>query len=301
MLGLIHSNENGIAYGDSTDYMASGQKASDWPRKCFNGLKNWQLGWYQSRQLALDNLFEEGHVVKLAAFVDFDRTAPDEPVVANVADELYLEYNLATSFNADTEEKQNEVTITTPGETGSEGLAGLNVKGLYKVSNFRNSGHELVIEVCKRDKGVLGANMMVVSVAYDKSLCQQIEEEYAKREHKIAREETPAPSSYPTHQPSTNSPSDFPSIQPSKTSSKTPTSIPSVSPSATPTNLPTFKPTKSPIAPTHQPSNRPSTIVPTSEPKIDYFTLIAKRQKKVMKRPVAEIDELKSLFDPNNR
>jgi hypothetical protein len=317
MLGLVHSNENGIAYGDSTDYMASGQKATDFPRKCFNGLKNWQLGWYQSRQLTLDKLFEEGYVVKLAAFVDFDRTAVDEPVVLNVADELYLEYNLAKSFNADTEEKVNEVTITAPGETGSDGLAGLDVKGLYKVSNFRNTGHELNIEVCKREKGVLGADMMIVSVAYDKSLCEQIEEEFAKREHIISRQVTPAPSSFPKYQRSTNSPSYLPSTRPSTTSSEYPSSLPStrpsttsseyptrspsISPSAIHTDLPTLKPTKSPVLPTKQPSSRPSFILPTSEPRIDYFTLIAKRQKKTMGKSAAEIDELKSLFDPNDR
>lgn len=301
MLGLVHSNENGIAYGDSTDYMASGQKASDWPRKCFNGLKNWQLGWYQSRQLILDSSFEQGHIVKLATFVDFDRVALDEPVVVNIADELYLQYNLAKGFNADTEEKANDITITGPGETGSEGLAGLNVKGMYKVSNFQNTGHELFIEVCKRDKGVLGADMMIVSVAYDISLCTQIDKEDTKREHKITRTVTPAPSSYPTPQSSTNIPSNVPTLHPTKTSSGSPTNFPSVSPSAPPSNFPTNKPTKSPVLPTYQPSNAPSRNLPTSEPKIDYFTLIAKRKKKIMGKTVTEIDELKSLFDPNNR
>lgn len=309
MLGLVHANEHGIAYGDATDYMASGQRASNWPLKCFNGLKNWQLGWYESRQLTLEKTFEKGYFLKLATFVDFDRTAPDEYVVINIADELYLQYNLAKGFNKDTEEKQNEVTITAPGDTGSEGLDGLKEKESHKVSNFKNSGRDLVVESCGRKTGILGADMMMISVAYDISLCKQIEEHTSTpSSHPTDQPTTKSPSTFPSMQPSkfysgspsTNSPSPFPSMQPSKVYSESPTVVsgnPSSAPSATPSKLETLKPLGPPILPKIHPPHRPPSIAPTSEPRIDYFTLIQNRQKQVMGKPVTEIDELKSLFD----
>ena len=52
-LGLHHSNTQGEAYQDYSGYMAAGYKDANWPRKAFNGHKNWLLGWYSSRHLSL--------------------------------------------------------------------------------------------------------------------------------------------------------------------------------------------------------------------------------------------------------
>jgi hypothetical protein len=332
MLGLLHSNEHGVAYGDSTDYMAAGNKAADWPRKCFNGVKNWQLGWYQSRQVTINSSFEQGHLIKLAAFVDFHRTAPDEPVVANIANDLYLQYNLAKGFNIDTEEKRNEVTITAPGESGSEGLAGLKEVGRYQVSNFQDSAHDLVIEVCKRQKGSLGAYMMLVSVAYDKSLCDQEKDEKAQRNYESDPVNAHVQSDPKTPKPSKASPVALPTVLPSEIPTGAPSSAPSKSPTKVPTGHPTILPTYNPIStesptnirskapttvpsdrPTEQPSNFPSQILskrpsnfptarpttspkPSRAPKINYKELLEKREKK-KGNPDVEIDHLEALFE----
>ena len=56
---------------------------------------------------------------------------------------------------------------------GSQSLAGLSVGELYKVSNFADSGKTLWIKCCKKIKGKAGADVMVVSIATEKSLCKK--------------------------------------------------------------------------------------------------------------------------------
>jgi hypothetical protein len=262
MIGLLHSNENGVAYGDSTDYMAAGHKEQDWPRKCFNGYKNWQLGWYKDRLLTLDTAFEEGHLVALAAFVDFSRTDSDEPVVINVINELFVQFNLARDFNIDTEEKRNEVTITAPGDNGSEGLVGLKEKESYRVPNFQATSKDLIIEVCTRHRGKLGAYSMWISIALEKSLCDEVKEEQVVKEYSDV-DISDYPSIAPTRQPVTLKPSPLPTTMPSNIPSRFPTYIPTGNPTSVPTmTIPS-------TAPSHQPSHIASqqpSIMPSYDP-----------------------------------
>lgn len=250
MLGLTHSNENGIAYGDSTGYMAAGRKAVDWPRKCFNGLENWQLKWYQNRQVTLDDSFESGHLINLASFVDFNKTASDEPVIVYLADEFYLQYNTAKDFNVDTEEKKDEVTITSAGKGGSDGLAGLKENERYIVPNFRNTTRALVVHACRKRKGSLGADVMLISIGLDTSLCGGVSATDVA--HTFALEQvTPLRTGLPTVAPTvapTISPTSAPSAAPTNAPSSAPSSVPSKSPTASPTLDPSPSPTKIPTA-----------------------------------------------------
>jgi hypothetical protein len=78
-----------MPYGDSTGYMAAGYRATNWPRKCFNGEMHWQLGWFLRRQKTLaKNVLAAGRLIKLATFVDYDRTDTDEPVLVRIDDML---------------------------------------------------------------------------------------------------------------------------------------------------------------------------------------------------------------------
>lgn len=154
--------------------MSAGHKQRDWPRKCFNGLENYQLGWFKDRELRMSQGFEMGFIIKLATFVDYQKSLQDEPVIVNIADQLFLQYNRAKEFNVDTEEKKDQVTITAPGQGGTEGLAGLDVKQQYTVQNFQNSGRTLVIDVCSKIVGANGEDIALMSIAYDKSLCSDM-------------------------------------------------------------------------------------------------------------------------------
>jgi hypothetical protein len=312
MIGLVHSNENGVAYGDSTDYMAAGHPAYDWPRKCFNGYKNWQLGWYKDRQIMLESLFDEGHIVKLASFVDFSRTDLDEPVVIVIANELYLVFNLARDFNIDTEEKRNQVTITIPGESGSEAAAGLKEKESYRVQNFQKTRKELVVEVCTRDRGNFGAYVMWVSIAFDKSLCDEAIEDIAVKGYRLSVDMSDSPSAAPSHKKRTHSPTLSPSLWPSDSPSKIPTLDPSRNPTPHPSStskVPSYRPTKNPtITPTFDPTT-PSTISPTLEydsvvlppmtalpTQIDYQKLLKKRENKIKDSVTVKLEDLENLF-----
>ena len=175
LLGLEHSGKGVGSYDDLTDYMAGGYLDMDFPQKAFNGVKNWQLGFYSDRQTTIRPLVGAARTVKLAAFVDYDLTNSGEYVVINVADTYFLEYNLATKFNADVEEKQNQTTITeivAGGESNS--VAGLSTGDEFKVPDFKGSGRELIIKVCESKIG--GENrpyIMTVSIGMDIDLCQQ--------------------------------------------------------------------------------------------------------------------------------
>ena len=318
MIGLIHANEDGVAYGDSTDYMAAGHKDIHWPRKCFNGYKNSQLGWYRDRQLNLDSSssFDEGQLLKLASFVDFNRADYDEYVLIVVANELYLAFNLARDFNIDTEEKRNQVTITAPGESGSESLAGLKEQEAFRITNFQNTGKELVIEVCTRDRGKLGAYMMWISVAFDKSVCDQVDTDTVVKGYQLDIDMSESPTAAPSRSPVTQSPtlspsqwpsdvpSEMPSFVPSANPSNSPTAAPSFQPSTYPTRSPTSQPTESTVSPA--PSSGSVTLFPESDSptpqlKIDYQELLKKREKKIKDSVTVKLDELEELFDGGNR
>lgn len=259
-LGLNHANRNGKTYGDSTGYMAAGHRQTNWPRKCFNGQKNWQLGWYYSRQETIRmSALEKGALVELATFVDFDISDHDEPVLLNVADSYFLQYNVAKGFNIDTEQKKNMVTITAPTGRGSDSMEGLGVGGVYTEFFFEKSRRTLIIEACRATKGKHGADIMVISVALDRSLCgPKIVEHDGVPQAKIFFEPTKAPEVRPyigldptmlfsnghVKLPARALP---PTTAPTKAPIQLPTEPPTDQPTRNPTAVPTFPPTHKPI------------------------------------------------------
>lgn len=256
MLGLNHANENGKTYGDSTGYMAAGHKQTNWPQKCFNGQKNWKLGWYYSRQESIRmRTLERGALIKLATFVDFDISEEDEPVLLNVVDAYYLQYNVAKDFNSDTEEKKNKVTITAPTGGGSDGVEGLGVGDIYSKFFFEKSKRTLVIEACETRKGRRGADIMVISIAFDRSLCERKQPETniesKPNESKLPSTTTkPSISSYVGMPLSMIFPAGYARLirteEPTTSPSVPPTAHPTENPSPTPTRIPTTSPTLEP-------------------------------------------------------
>jgi hypothetical protein len=198
-VGLAHSNENGVAYTDTTGYMAYGHKETSWPQKCFNGHKNWLLGWYSTRHLTLNPVQDGSRLFKLATFVDYDKTGSDDKVVINIGDVYFLQYNRAKSFNVHTEEKKDMVTVTEDAAGGSENRAGLSVGERYEVSNFQNSGKTLVVEVCEMMSGSNSSpDAMVVSVGMGGSMCGQ---QLSQAQQLSQGKPTPRPTHSPTRKP----------------------------------------------------------------------------------------------------
>lgn len=171
-LGLLHSNADGVMYADRSGYMGSGYTDAAWPRKCFNGYNSWYFGWYSTRHLSFNPAAANGdQLIKLATFVDFDKAATDEYVVVNLNDQYYLQYNMAKGFNIDTEQKQNQVTITESLPSGTDSRAGLSAGNEFRIANFNGSTKTLVVTACKTLVGTGGSDIMEISVAMDKSLC----------------------------------------------------------------------------------------------------------------------------------
>jgi hypothetical protein len=110
---------------------------------------------------------------KLATFVDYSRTASDEPVIISIMGVYFLQYNRAKGMNADTNEKANLVTVTENARSKSLSVAGLARGGRFTRSNFNGTGRNLVVAVCDRRNGggTNGADIVVISIGYGQSFC----------------------------------------------------------------------------------------------------------------------------------
>ena len=182
-LGLGHANEDGSDYTDYTSYMSAGHKQTNWPAKSFNAQNHWDLGWYEDRSVSVDPIAAP-QLLKIAAFVDYDKTQPGEHVLAEVGVEnLYMQYNRAKGFNRDTEEKADMLTISTKMDGGTDLVAGLDLdSNTYLVAGFQGSDQDILIEVCYVGVGnsVDQPDYMIVSVGVGPSLCGQ---EYTPQEY----------------------------------------------------------------------------------------------------------------------
>lgn len=178
-MSLGHSAEDGIEYGDVSGMMGYGRRNANGPRKCFNGYNNFRLGWYSDRTMKVDPSTSP-RVYKLATFVDYDKTNSKEPVLINVGDEYFLQYNRAKAFNSGTEEKQNLLTVTTDtaNTSGSTNLGGFRSGETFnKVSNYQSSRKRLVVKVCDQISGNGSSpDALMVSIGLDGSACGQVQQ-----------------------------------------------------------------------------------------------------------------------------
>lgn len=174
LLGLTHANQDGKKYGDATGYMAAGYRSQNQPRRCFNGIKSWELGWYTSRHHWIDPLVTGDQIIKLAPIVDFDKTTADEAVIISIRDEYYVTFNRAKGINIGSGSRRNQVVITTTGDGGSESLVGLDVGGVFEVKDFMGTGQTLLVAVCEFQRGRRRApDIVLVSVGIgSSSLCR---------------------------------------------------------------------------------------------------------------------------------
>lgn len=222
-----------------------------WPRKCFNGVKNHQLGWYFTREKRIKTSeLKAGRLINLATFVDFNRTNYNEPVIVNIDDEVFLQYNVAKAFNKDTEEKRDEVTVTSPTSSGSDALAGLKPGQKISIPGFRGTSRSLVIDACRQRSGSKGADVMLISVSLDRSLCNQIFSDYFQNHLNtlVALAPDKAPSiPVPKKTPVTASPRQTPTRSPTNAPTQSPTRSPTSVPIQSPTQPPHSAPTPAPL------------------------------------------------------
>jgi len=117
-IGLHHSGEyegsdSVQEYGDQTDLMGYSYRSDDSPAMCFNAAKNWQLGWFESQQIALDPSEDLGFdpvSFILNGVVDYQENIPGRYVVIRI-NNFYIGFNRATDFNSGVQEAPNQVTV----------------------------------------------------------------------------------------------------------------------------------------------------------------------------------------------
>lgn len=168
-LNLLHSSQDGNTYGDYTGYMGASWSSSEGPKKCFNGYKNYQLRWYEDRQLYLTD-FTTPRQINLAAFCDYDKTTTSQPVLLNVGDIFFLQYNRAKGINLETYEMKDLVTFTENIPSWSVLEGGMGVGGsLIRPHN----GKTLFVSVCQKidASSQTQPDMMVITIGYNKNWC----------------------------------------------------------------------------------------------------------------------------------
>lgn len=230
------------------------------PIMCFNAAKNWQLGWYSNKRVAVSVPWKG----RLYGYTDYSKNLDGNTVLINVGD-LYIQYNKIATINRDTGDKTNQVAIvrsTTKKNSVSTSLAGLDAtsdNSAHTVENFSGS-QDLVIEVCEYVPGSLDYFQLSIRFQGQPSLCGR-------------SGPLPQPSPSPTRQP-TFAPTIMANIAPNPTPPPTSiqvTSAPVPAPTRDPTRDPTREPTSPPTPfprtpfPSRKPTAQPSTV-PTPRP-----------------------------------
>jgi len=233
-LGLQHSSEDVYEYGDQSCMMGSSYSGTGSPVMCFNGHKNFVLGWYADKQITVNPTTTSGAWSgKLVGFVDYTKASTSrKEYVLIIVGKLYIQYNLAGGFNAQVKEKANLVTITTAVDSKSKSsmLVALSAKQFVVIDNY-------TIETCD----IVTASSLVPK--------------YVNLSVRLSNQSSTCPGSTLV----TLSPSSSPIAMPT-------TQIPTTKPPSISTNTPVnSKPTIKPT-PTLKPAAKPSTATPTSKP-----------------------------------
>ena len=192
-LGLAHSGEDDVTYGDTSGLM--GAMWDDDRNICFNGPKNSQLGWYSDREVIVSNYYYG----QLYGIADYGGTNSDAKMILKVPDgnlDFYVTFNRATGVNAGTKEGANQVLVHSR-RSGSGYATSLLLAKLSRGQKY--IGGPLDIEV-----PWIGANAAVV---------------------KIGSRTTRSPTKSPTQSPSKSI-----TKSPSRSITKSPTKSPSRSP-----------------------------------------------------------------------
>lgn len=124
---LLHAWE-GEEYLDYTGYMGGAivgyHDKVGFPSMCYNAENYWSLGWHDDRKIEVD-LYNPS-LVKLAAFVDYDKTTAGREYVIIKAGNIYIHYNRAKGINADTFEYRDNVVFYQGTSMGSFLFASLH-------------------------------------------------------------------------------------------------------------------------------------------------------------------------------
>jgi len=145
-LGLAHSGEGSVTYGDQSGMMGYSYSNDEGPLMCFNGPKNWQLGWFDDRSIAITPVGEETFTLIGAA--EYDQASGNEYVTLKVGDKCYVSFNRKVGINSGTIEGGNQVLVHEKEGVGygeSTLMRKLSSGGSYSTTNCLSSGQDLTI------------------------------------------------------------------------------------------------------------------------------------------------------------
>jgi hypothetical protein len=149
-LGLGHSGVGDNEYADQTGFMGYGYRKIGSPIQCFNGYKNYILGWYRKREVVVDP--REGvWGGRLSGFANYDET---DNAVLIIMDDLYIQFNLAVRANRETQGEPNRVTVTQRRDERRFDSLRVASLSLQDEPRYRTPGYQdesVVIEVCKEN------------------------------------------------------------------------------------------------------------------------------------------------------
>lgn len=223
--GFQHSSENRSPYGDKSGIMGYAYQAVGTPYKCFNGHKNYMLGWFADKTITV-NITEGSWGGNIAGLTSYDVIRPEDYMLVNVGD-LYLQFNRANKFNQFSKDFKNQVTIVrgTAPDQRSNLLGAVSQINEYlfatehRVENFQGTGSDLVIEACEQQY------LAKISPDLPDFVRVSIYLDNGEQSSECNRLQVAPP------------PSEGPSSSPSSTPTMGPTSLPSASPSFAPTPM----------------------------------------------------------------
>jgi len=142
------------------------------PSMCFNAANNWQLGWFQDRSLETD-LFTPT-IVRLAAFVDYDKTTSELDYVLVRSGNVFMHYNRAKDFNSDTYEYQDNLVLYQGIPGGSYLFAALSYPDNPVYTKTFPQGTWWA-EICEKVEGNgNGPDYLIISIGFGtESLCSR--------------------------------------------------------------------------------------------------------------------------------
>ena len=120
------------------------------PKMCFNGAKNFQLGWFAPRHKVVSS----NYIGELRSTLEYDPNNPNPegaPMlikVPNGVNDYFIAFNRATSYNAGTNEGQNQVMVTQAGDGSNYKVSYLRAKlGAGASYSFSTNGDNVKITV----------------------------------------------------------------------------------------------------------------------------------------------------------
>ena len=163
-LGLDHAGIPDNEYGDTTGMMGFSYEIKNWPRKCFNAEKSWNLGWYKDRHRTIDARTLTtwgGRFIGIPSYNDTNvRENEDFISIVKIrtyrffhSRDVYIMFNEKKTMNFDTSRFPNSVTIVR-GKAGgkSSSIAGLR-KGEKQPIEQKGPFKNIIVEVCSLTRG----------------------------------------------------------------------------------------------------------------------------------------------------